>query len=151
MPLAKFSYVSTGLWGGVAFGRILLAEPTHRFGEKKMLLLYSLAALVLQVIFWQVRNAIVDSVMSTMMGFLLGPFFAAGISVATKLLQQSLHPPALGLIFVIAQAGGTIFPAITGIVANKAGISVLQPILIGLIAAMGISWALVPKVERRDE
>ena len=51
-----------------------------------------------------------------------------------------------GLVFVIAQAGGAIFPALTGVIATKAGVGVLQPILIGLIVAMGVSWALVPKV-----
>jgi fucose permease len=52
----------------------------------------------------------------------------------------------IGLVFVIAQAGGAIFPALTGVIATKAGVGVLQPILIGLIVAMGVSWALVPKV-----
>ena len=52
----------------------------------------------------------------------------------------------IGLVFVIAQAGGAIFPALTGVIATKVGVGVLQPILIGLIVAMGISWALVPKV-----
>jgi hypothetical protein len=75
--LAQYSYVSTGLFGGVALGRILLVEPTHRYGERNMLLLYSMVALVLQIIFWQVRIAVVDAVMVTLMGFVLGPFFAA--------------------------------------------------------------------------
>lgn len=52
----------------------------------------------------------------------------------------------IGLVFVIAQAGGAIFPALTGMIATKAGVGVLQPILIGLIVAMGVSWALIPKV-----
>ena len=52
----------------------------------------------------------------------------------------------IGLVFVIAQAGGAIFPALTGVIATKAGVGVLQPILIGLIVAMGVSWALIPKV-----
>jgi fucose permease len=57
---------------------------------------------------------------------------------------------AAGLVFVIAQAGGAIFPAITGLIATRAGVSVLQPILIGLIVAMGLSWALIPKVSKKQ-
>jgi fucose permease len=53
---------------------------------------------------------------------------------------------AIGLVFVIAQAGGAIFPALTGVIATKAGVGVLQPILIGLIVAMGVSCAFIPKV-----
>ena len=55
-----------------------------------------------------------------------------------------------GLVFVIAQAGGAIFPALTGVTATKAGVGVLQPILIGLIVAMGLTWAVVPKVKKLD-
>lgn len=73
----------------------------------------------------------------------------------------------MGLIFVLAQAGGALFPSLTGVIASQAGVKVviacavlfdgssqtqvMQPILVGLIVAMGISWALVPKVQKRDE
>ena len=150
-PLNNISFVSAGVWAGLAIGRLLLAEPTHRYGERKMLLLYAALALALQVVIWQANSAIVDSVMAILMSFFLGPFFAAGISVATKLLPSSLHSPALSLIFVVAQAGGNIFPALTGAIANQAGVGVLPPLLVGLIAAMAAAWAAVPKIEHRDE
>jgi fucose permease len=149
--LSNVGYVATGYYGGVALGRLVLVEPTHRFGERPMLLLYSILCLMLQVIFWQVRSVITDAVVVSLMGFLLGPYFAAGITVGTKLLPKEIHAPALSLIFVIGQAGGTLFPVITGVVATKAGVSVLQPILIGLIVVMGLSWAMVPKVHRRSD
>ncbi len=148
--LSNVGYVATGFYGGLAFGRLILVEPTHRLGERPMLLVYSLLCLVLQVVFWQVQSVIADAVVVSLMGFLLGPYFAAGISVGTKLLPRDIHAPALSLIFVIGQAGGTLFPVITGVVASKAGVSVLQPILIGLIVAMGVSWAIVPRVQRRS-
>jgi fucose permease len=147
--LSSVGYVATGFYGGLALGRLVLVEPTHRFGERPMLLVYSLLLLILQVVFWQVRSVIADAVVVSLMGFLLGPYFAAGVSVGTKLLPKEIHAPALSLIFVIGQAGGTLFPVITGVIATKAGVSVLQPILVGLIVAMGISWAMVPKVQHR--
>jgi fucose permease len=150
-PLNQFSFVSAGVWAGLALGRLVLAEPTHRYGENKMLLFYSILTLIFQIIIWQVNNAIADSVMAILMGFFLGPFFAAGISAATKLLRPSLHAAALSLIFVVAQAGGSLFPAVTGAIANKAGVGTLQPILVGLIVAMGVSWSFVPKIEHRTE
>jgi len=51
----------------------------------------------------------------------------------------------------MAQAGGSLFPSITGFIASSAGVKVLQPILVGLIVAMGISWVLVPKVPHRND
>lgn len=52
-----------------------------------------------------------------------------------------------GMVFVVAQAGGAIFPSLTGLVATHAGVKVLQPIVVGLIIATAAAWALVPKVE----
>lgn len=73
------------------------------------------------------------------------------MSVGSKLFDKRIQPTALGFVFVLAQAGGSLFPALTGIIASQAGVKVMQPILVGLIVAMGISWALVPKVSKRNE
>lgn len=67
------------------------------------------------------------------------------------LLYIFAHSSLIGLIFVVAQAGAAIFPAITGVIAVKAGVGTLQPVLIGLLVAMGLSWALVPKVQKRTD
>ncbi|EFR05430.1 hypothetical protein MGYG_08442 [Nannizzia gypsea CBS 118893] len=149
--LSRVGYVPTGYFGGIMLGRLLLAEPAHRLGEKPVILVCSLCCLALQIVFWRVNNIIADSVVVSVFGFLSGPFFASGMSVASKLIPTHIHTAALGLIFVVAQAGGTVFPAITGAIASKAGVSVLQPILVGLIALMGISWALVPAVDRKRD
>lgn len=50
--LSKMGYVPAGFNGGCLLGRLLLAEPTHRFGPRRMVFGYILAALGLQLIFW---------------------------------------------------------------------------------------------------
>lgn len=50
--LALMGYVPAGFNGGALLGRVLLAEPTHRLGERKMVFIYSVSALGLQLIFW---------------------------------------------------------------------------------------------------
>jgi fucose permease len=55
------------------------------------------------------------------------------------------------MIFVIAQAGGAIFPSLIGVIAAKAGVKVLQPIVAGLIVIMGVTWAFVPKASSHLE
>jgi fucose permease len=95
-----------------------------------------------------------------------------GVSVGTKLFPNSVKASALGqsgssflaggksdeltrpiagLVFVMAQAGGSLFPSITGVIASSTGVQVLQPILVGLIVVMSITWVLVPKVSRRND
>jgi fucose permease len=50
--LSVMGYVPAGFNGGALLGRILLAEPTHRWGEKKMVFIYCLLAVALQLVFW---------------------------------------------------------------------------------------------------
>lgn len=94
--LSRVGYISAAFAGGTALGRFTLAEPTFRFGEKRMLLIYIVLCLVLQIIFWRVPNIVVDSVMVSFIGFLLGPAFATGVSVASKLIPTELRSSGLG-------------------------------------------------------
>lgn len=47
-------------------------------------------------------------------------------------------------MFLVAQAGGATFPAITGIISARNGVGTLQPVLVGLLAAMTVAWLVVP-------
>lgn len=54
-------------------------------------------------------------------------------------------PGDTAFVFVLGQVGGSIFPALTGIIAGKVGVQVLQPMLVGLLGAAGLSWLILPK------
>jgi fucose permease len=153
---SSIGYLPTLFYTGIALGRLILIEPTHRYGERPMLLLYSALCIILQIINWRIFNLVGSVVIICLMGFLLGPFFPAAISHTKSLVPSRIITPALSLIFVIAQAGGTIFPALTGIVAARlddggGGVKVLQPVVLGLLGAMAAAWWLVPGVARRTE
>ena len=66
------------------------------------------------------------------------------MSLAAKLFHSNIQPTAMSFLFVIAQIGGSLFPVVTGVLASHAGVSVLQPILTGLLGATAVSWLLVP-------
>ncbi|KFY19510.1 hypothetical protein V493_07929 [Pseudogymnoascus sp. VKM F-4281 (FW-2241)] len=149
--LAKVGYFSTVLYAGMTLGRLILVEHTHRFGERRMLLGYSALCFGLQIVSWRVDSIAGTATCATLMSFFLGPFFAAGMTTGKMLIPAAKLAPSLGIIFVVAQAGGAVFPAITGVIAAKAGVGVLQPMMVGLIVAMAISWALVPKPERKED
>ncbi|KAF3064913.1 Bypass of stop codon protein 6 [Daldinia childiae] len=149
--LSAIGYVPTGFYGGMLAGRLLLAEPTFRYGEQRMLLVYSVLCIALQLVFWLQPNIVGSAVALSFIGFFTGPFFATGMSVASKLFPRESQPAALGFIFVLAQAGGALFPSITGLIATNAGVAVLQPIVLALFVVGGISWWLVPKVQQRNE
>jgi hypothetical protein len=60
------------------------------------------------------------------------------------LFPNDIRSTALPLVFVFAQMGGSLFPIITGVVAANAGVKVLQPILVALLATTAVTWLLVP-------
>ncbi|KAF3936160.1 hypothetical protein ABW19_dt0202162 [Dactylella cylindrospora] len=149
--LSKVGYVPAALNGGLFLGRLALAEPTKCFGERRMVLLCIILTLAFQLVFWLVPNIPANIVAITFYGFFSGPFFATGISVGSKLFPRRLQSTALGLVFALAQAGGSLFPALTGVIASKVGVQVLQPVLTALLVATAISWWLVPKVPHRND
>ncbi|KAJ0117815.1 MFS general substrate transporter [Diaporthe amygdali] len=149
--VAKVGYVPSGQAAGTLLGRLLLPEPTHRFGEKRMLLIYFVISIGLQLVFWLVPNIIAGATALSIMGFFQGPFFATGVSVASKLFPRKIQSPALSFIFVVAQAGAAIFPSLTGVIAGRAGVQVLQPIVLSQLVVATIFWAFVPKIQERKE
>lgn len=50
--LAQMGYVPAGFNGGCFLGRLLLAEPTQRLGERRMVFIYSVLCIGLQLLFW---------------------------------------------------------------------------------------------------
>jgi fucose permease len=94
--LSKMGYVPTGYSGGLFLGRLLLAEPTFRFGEQRMLLVYSVILVALQLVFWLQPNIIASATALSFMGFFFGPFFATGMSVASKVFPKNSQSAALG-------------------------------------------------------
>lgn len=87
----------------------------------------------------------------SLLGFFSGPFFATGISVGSKLFPEHVKSSAISLVFVVGQIGGSIFPALTGVIAAQASVPVLQPMLVGLIAGTGISWLMLPSTLHHRE
>ncbi|KAJ5816043.1 Major facilitator superfamily domain general substrate transporter [Penicillium robsamsonii] len=141
----SMGYVPAGFYGGSFLGRLLLAEPTHRFGERRMIFIYAVLCVGLQLVFWLVPNIITEAVAVSLLGFFSGPFFATGISVGSKIFSPEIRSSAIAFVFVLGQIGGSIFPALTGIIAGQVGVQVLQPMLVGLLGAAGVSWLILPK------
>ncbi|UNI15545.1 hypothetical protein JDV02_002069 [Purpureocillium takamizusanense] len=74
--LSQMGYVPAGFNGGALLGRLLLAEPTHRFGARRMVFGYVLISIALQLVFWLVPNIIAASIAVSFIGFFTGPLFA---------------------------------------------------------------------------
>ncbi|KAL7271776.1 hypothetical protein RUND412_005439 [Rhizina undulata] len=145
---SQVGYVASGFWGGLTLSRFTLPEITHRFGERRMVAIYLLFSVIVQLVFWLVPDIIANAIMISLLGFFLGPIFPTGISIMTKLLPRELHTAAVAFSATMGQAGSAGFPFLTGAVAAKAGVGVLQPVLVALLGGMVVLWAFVPRVRR---
>jgi fucose permease len=87
-----------------------------------------------------VRNSTID-----IDSFLITNRTTQGVSVGSKLFPEDIRSTALSFVFVFAQMGGSVFPIVTGVVAARAGVAILQPVLVSLLVAAAVSWVIVPK------
>ncbi|KAL4798276.1 major facilitator superfamily domain-containing protein [Aspergillus venezuelensis] len=144
----KVGYIASIFWCGFTLGRIALADVTHWFGERRMVFIYLALALAFQLVFWLVPSILVNAISVCLLGFFIGPFYPVGLYVLTQVIPQELHLGAIGFTASFGSIGCAAFPFMTGAIASRAGVEVLQPIMIGLLLGITFFWALVPRPGR---
>lgn len=138
---------SVGFWAGLTAGRVILGFVTPLLGERLAIFLYLASATVAHLIFWLVPIYAVSAVGAAFLGFFSGPFFPAAIVAASKLLPKHLHVGAIGFIAALGAAGATVLPFAVGAIAGAKGVQVLMPIVLALLAADAVVWALLPSLK----
>ncbi|EJD07347.1 MFS general substrate transporter [Fomitiporia mediterranea MF3/22] len=142
-------YVSTGFFGGLTLGRVLLLQVNEKVGEHLIIYIYTLLALGLELVVWLVPNLIADAVAVSFVGFVLGPMYPILMNETGRLVPQWLLTGSIGWIASFGFAGSALFPFATGALAERFGIVSLQPLLIILYGVMFVLWLLVPNGARR--
>ena len=140
--------VSAGFWIGLTVGRFTLGWVTGRFGEKRMVSIYLLLSIGLELVFWLVPQFYVSAVSVALLGFFIGPLFPSAMVVETRLLPQRLHVSAVGFATAVGGSGAAIFPFAVGAIAGRAGVQTLQPIVLALFVAQLALWLCLPKVPK---
>lgn len=137
---------SSGYWGGMAVGRLVLGYVTDRIGVRQATIIYFLCAIVFQVLFTIVRVPIVSVVFMTLLGFSMGPLFPSGVVVLTRLLPTELHVAAVSFTASLGQVGGALLPFGIGAVIQGLGIRVFQyAIIFQLVVSLGL-WVLYTRL-----
>ncbi|KAK7039467.1 major facilitator superfamily domain-containing protein, partial [Favolaschia claudopus] len=142
-------YVSAGFFGGLMIGRVALLWLNSKIGERRVMYLYSVLAIGLELVVWLVPFLIADAVAVAIVGMLLGPIYPITMNHTGRVLPRRLLTGSIGWIAGFGQAGSAVFPFITGAIASKTGIKVLHPLLISMMALMLGLWALVPASPHR--
>lgn len=142
-------YISSGFFGGIMVGRVGLLWINEKIGERRAVYLYTLLAIGLELVIWLVPNIIGNAVAVSLVGLLLGPFYPIAMNVTAKIVPKWILTGSIGWIASFGQAGSAVFPFITGVLAQKHGVKVLQPILLGMLACLIVLWSLVPSSPKR--
>jgi len=146
----EMSYVATGFWLGVTVGRLLLGFPAARWGEKRMVWIYTFIALCIQFVFWFVPSVPVSAVSAALIGFFIGPIFPCAVALATKVLPGRLHVSVIGFIAAFGSLGAALIPFAAGLLAQAKGVQSLMPLLVALEVGMLGIWSFVPTKSRVD-
>ncbi|KAG8716017.1 hypothetical protein FRC11_011273 [Ceratobasidium sp. 423] len=131
-------YISSGFFGGLMLGRVVLLWVNEKIGERRVVYLYCLLCVALELVIWLVPNIIGNAVAVSIVGMLLGAI------VPKRILTGSI-----GWIASFGQAGSAVFPFMTGALAQKHGVKVLQPMLVGMLSGLIVLWTLIPAAPKR--
>jgi len=133
-------------------GRVALLWLNQKVGERRVLFIYALLAIGLELVVWLVPSLIGGAVSVSIIGVLLGPMYPITMNHAGRVLPAWLLTGSIGWIAGFGQAGSALLPFMTGAIASKTGISSLQPLLVAMMVFMMVLWALVPgKGSRRTD
>ncbi|CCA71736.1 related to tetracycline resistance proteins [Serendipita indica DSM 11827] len=128
-------YVSSGFFGGLALGRVLLLWVNRKIGERNVVFLYTVIGIGLEFVVWFVPSLIGDAI---------------AVSFRDSYIPQHLLTGSIGWISGFGGTGGAVVPFMTGALANRFGIRSLQPLIVAMMAVMGGLWFIVPAPSRRQ-
>jgi fucose permease len=107
--------------------------------------IYAVGCIGLQLVVWLVPSVVAGAVSLTVIGLLLGPMYPIAINQAGRVLPGWLLTGSIGVISGISVGGVACIPFVMGAIAEAAGIWVLQPFIVGLMAVLIVLWACVPR------
>jgi fucose permease len=111
--------------------------------------MYIIGAMICQLMFWLVPSFHVSAIFVALQGLFLGPLFPAVVVAATKVLPPYLHVSAIGFAAAFGGGGGAALPFAIGSLAQAKGVSVLQPIILAVLAVLVVLWLCFPKLEKK--
>ncbi|KAH9899243.1 MFS general substrate transporter [Cubamyces lactineus] len=142
---ASSGYISSGFFGGLTIGRIALLWLNKKIGEWRVIFLYVLICLGLELVVWLVPDLLSGAICVSFVGFFLGPIFPIVMNHAGNVLPPELISGGIGWIASFGSAGAAMFPFITGAIASGTSIASLQPLLIAMMGLLIVVWAFVPR------
>ncbi|KAI5115484.1 hypothetical protein M0805_009450 [Coniferiporia weirii] len=136
-------YVSSGFFGGLAAGRILLLWVTEKIGERRAIFVYAIIAIGLEIFIWAVPLLVPSAIAVSLVGVMLGPMFPIMMNQCGTFLPPHLLSGGIGWIVSFGLLGTALVPFMSGALADRFGVVSLQPLLIAMMLFMTLAWACI--------
>ena len=131
-------------WAGMAFGRFTLGTLAQSVGLstglRPLVILTICFSMSLQILFRLPVPLSISFLLSTVLGFSLGPLFPAALLMLTKNLPESAHVKAVAFAVSVGQVGGAAAPFILGLIAQASGIGRMFDMALGLSVLLLGTW-----------
>ncbi|PVH73797.1 MFS transporter-like protein [Cadophora sp. DSE1049] len=134
------STCSSGFWGAMAIGRFTLGIMTDKVGVGRATLGYFIITIAFQVAFALVPGNTSSVVFMGLIGFFMGPMFASGIVMVTRLLPSELHIATVSFGASAGQIGAALFPFGIGAFIQGVGIGIFPFAVVILSCFAFLSW-----------
>ncbi|PVF93673.1 MFS general substrate transporter [Serendipita vermifera] len=144
-------YVSSGFFGGLTLGRVVLLWVNKKVGERRVVFIYAALAIALELVVWLVPSFVGNAVAVSLVGVLLGPMYPLCMNHAGRVLPRKILTGSIGWVAAFGAAGSAVLPFMTGALANRFGLKSLQPLLVSMMTVMAVLWALIPGHSKRTE
>ncbi|KAF7320897.1 MFS general substrate transporter [Mycena chlorophos] len=135
---ANTGYVSSGFFGGLTLGRVVLLPLNNAIGEYRAIFLYGILAIALELVIWLVPSLIGGAVAVSFVGMLLGPMYPIAMNHAGRVFPPHLIMGIIGWATGIATGGAAAIPFATGAIAGAGGkgIKTLEPVVVAMLVVM---------------
>ncbi|KAL5641468.1 hypothetical protein ACGC1H_001822 [Rhizoctonia solani] len=142
-------YISSGFFGGLMLGRVVLLWVNEKIGERRVVYLYCLLCIALELVIWLVPNIIGNAIAVSIVGLWDRPLYPIAMNITGAIVPKRILTGSIGWIASFGQAGSAVFPFMTGALAQKHSVRVLQPMLVGMLSALLVLWTLIPSIPKR--
>ncbi|KAH8918360.1 MFS general substrate transporter [Atractiella rhizophila] len=137
-------YVGTGFWGGMMLGSLFSSVLSVWLGGRKGVFYYLALSLALEFIIWFVPNLEGNAVAVAFVGLAMGPLYPNATNLALNRLPRALHTGTVTFMAALGKTGGALFPFLTGALAQRFSVNVLQPMMVIIFVLMVCVWAVAP-------
>lgn len=143
-------YISSGFFGGLTLGRVILLWVNKAVGERLVVYLYAVLALGLEFVVWFVPSLVGGAISVSFIGLFLGPMYPLAMNHTSRILPGHILTSSIGWIAGFGQAGSALIPFMTGAISQKHGIKSLHPLLVAMMALMVALWWAIPNAPSKS-